>query len=103
MRYHSASEESLVTWREGDLYIEFIESLNLSKRYSQTNLSISNASQISGTTNGLRKYKLIECHVLPAKLSPFLAEESCSFMKITDPPSLCIAAPNEDEVRVLTS
>ena len=41
--------------------------------------------------------------VLPAKLSPFLAEESVSFINITEPPSLCIAAPNEDDVRVLTS
>lgn len=41
--------------------------------------------------------------VVPAKLSPFLAEESVSFINITDPPSRCIAAPNEDDVLVLTS
>lgn len=40
---------------------------------------------------------------IPAKVSPFFAEDSCSFMKITEPPSLCIAAAKDEEVLVLTS
>ena len=41
--------------------------------------------------------------LIPARLSPFFAEDSLSFMKITDPPSLCIAAAKEEDVLVLTS
>ena len=92
MRYQAESEESFATSREGDLFIEVVSQ---TKKFSTSSLP-------QGLVQATRLFPF-ECYALPAKLSPFLAEESCSFMKITDPPSLCIAAPNEDDVRVLTS
>ncbi len=40
---------------------------------------------------------------IPWSVSPFLAEDVASLKCITVPPSLCIAAANEQDVLVLTS
>ena len=40
---------------------------------------------------------------IPDNVSPFIADESEDFSGITEPPNLCMAAANEQNVRVLAS